>query len=454
MLVETPAPLRARPATLAVACAAPLLALINYTAPMVTLPEAARALDAGPTGPVWMLNAVTLGLAVSLLLAGGLADDHGRRRVYVIGMASLAVSSAIVALAGGVPTFVLGRFAQGVASAALLAASLGVVGEVVPPGPERARATGRYGAMLGLGIAIGPLVSGGLAALSSWRGVYWLTAACSVVLAVLAARTLPARPEPRSGRRSGRRRLDVPGAVTLTLGLAALVTGVTEARLGWSRPVVLAALAAAAVLLTSFALVEVRRSEPLIDMGLFRRSSFLVATGGALVTGIAIVGLMSYLPTVLQSAVGMTQLATAAVFALWSGTSFVAALLAPRLRLAARGRLALGLLLSAAGSLALLGTTAHWSASRAVAGLLVAGIGSGLVNASLTHLAIESVPRHRASMGSGANNTARYVGSSVGAALTAAVTAGQGLAAGTDLMIMACAAAAALTAGLVRFATS
>ncbi|WP_067130707.1 MFS transporter [Microtetraspora malaysiensis] len=453
MLVETPAPLRARPATLAVACAAPLLALINYTAPMVTLPEAARALDAGPTGPVWMLNAVTLGLAVSLLLAGGLADDHGRRRVYVIGMASLAVSSAIVALAGGVPTFVLGRFAQGVSSAALLAASLGVVGEVVPPGPERVRATGRYGAMLGLGIAIGPLVSGGLAALSSWRGVYWLTAACSVVLAVLAARTLPARTEPRPEQQAGRR-LDVPGAVTLTLGLAALVTGVTEARLGWSRPVVLTALAAAAVLLTLFALVEVRRPAPLIDMGLFRRPSFLVATGGALVTGIAIVGLMSYLPTVLQSALGMTQLATAAVFAFWSGTSFVAALLAPRLRLAARGRLALGLLLSAAGSLALLGTMAHWSAPRALAGLLVAGIGSGLVNASLTHLAIESVPRHRASMGSGANNTARYVGSSVGAALTAAVTAGQGLAAGTDLMIVACAAAAALTAGLVRFAAS
>ncbi|WP_433354100.1 MFS transporter [Microtetraspora malaysiensis] len=454
MLVETPAPLRARPATLVVACAAPLLALVNYTAPMVTLPEAARALDAGPTGPVWMLNAVTLGLAVSLLLAGGLADDHGRRRVYVIGMASLAVSSAIVALAGGVPMFVLGRFAQGVASAALLAASLGVVGEVVPPGPERARATGRYGAMLGLGIAIGPLMSGGLAALSSWRGVYWLTAACSVVLAVLAARTLPARTEPRPEQRSGQRRLDMPGAVTLTLGLAALVTGVTEGRLGWSRPVVLAALATAAVLLAAFALVEVRRPEPLIDMGLFRRPSFLVATGGALVTGIAIVGLMSYLPTVLQSALGMTQLATAAVFAFWSGTSFVAALLAPRLRLTARGRLALGLLLSAVGSLALLGTMAHWSAPRALAGLLVAGIGSGLVNASLTHLAIESVPRHRASMGSGANNTARYVGSSVGAALTAAVTAGQGLATGTDLMIVACAAAAALTAGLVRFAAS
>ncbi|WP_066943148.1 MFS transporter [Microtetraspora fusca] len=449
MLVETPAPLRARPATLAVACAAPLLALVNYTAPMVTLPEAARALDAGPTGPVWMLNAVTLGLAVSLLLAGGLADDHGRRRVYVIGMASLAVSSAIVALAGDVPMFVFGRIVQGVASAALLAASLGVVGEVVPPGPERARATGWYGAMLGLGIAVGPLVSGGLAALSSWRGVYWLTAACSVVLAVLAARTLPARTEPRPGRR-----LDVPGAVTLTLGLAALVTGVTEGRLGWSRPVVLASLAAAAVLLAAFALVEVRRPEPLIDMGLFQSPSFLVATGGALVTGIAIIGLMSYLPTVLQSALGMTQLATAAVFAVWSGTSFVAALLAPRLRLAARGRLALGLLLSAVGSLALLGTTAHWSAPRALAGLLVAGIGSGLLNGSLTHLAIESVPRHRASMGSGANNTARYVGSSVGAALTAAVIAGQGLATGTDLVIVACAAAAALTAGLVRFAAS
>ncbi|MCC5577964.1 MFS transporter [Microtetraspora sp. AC03309] len=448
MLAETPAPGRVRPATLAVACAAPLLALVNYTVPMVTLPETARALDAGPTGPVWMLNSVTLGLAVSLLLAGGFADDHGRRRVYALGMASLAVSSAIVALSDGVPVFVFGRFAQGVASAAVLAASLGIVGHAYPAGPERLRATGRYGAMLGLGIAVGPLVSGGLAALSSWRSVYWVMGGAAAALAVLAVRTLP------ESRAAKRRRLDVPGTVTLTLGLAALVTGVTEGRLGWTRPVVLAAFAAAALLLIAFALVETRRREPLIDMDLFRHPPFVAATGGALVTGVAIIGLMSYLPSVLQLSLGMTPVGTAALLAVWSGASFVSALLTPRVRLATRARLALGLLLAAAGSLPLLGTVAHWSAAPVIAGLLVAGIGSGLINASLTHLAIESVPSHWVSMGSGANNTARYVGSSVGAALMAAVVGGHGLAAGTDITIIGYAVVAALAAALIRFAPS
>jgi MFS family permease len=432
--------LTVRRGTLAVASAAPLLVLTNYTLPMVALPQTARDLGAGPTGPVWILGSIALGLSALLLVSGGLADDRGRRRVLVIGTGVLAAAGVVAALSTSLPMFVAARTVQGGASAAMLAASLGIVGHAFPPGPGRVRATGVYGAMMGLGTAVGPLLSGLLAMAVSWRAVYWLIAAAALALAVASARML------EESRSPAPRRFDVPGVVLLTLGTAALLTGVTEGRLGWSRPVVLAAFVAAALLIGAFVQVERRRPEPLLDLELLRRPAFLVATGGALVVGAAVVGLLSYLPTVLQIAHGLTPLETALLFGIWSGSSFAAALLVRRVRLETAARLALGLALSAAGFVALLGVGVSLWPPLVVTGLAVSGIGSGFINSSITHLAIESVPPHRVSMGSGANNTARYVGSSLGAAGVAATIGGFGLQAGTTVAVAACVALTTLTA--------
>jgi MFS family permease len=429
-----------RPGTLAVASAAPLLVLTNYTAPMVTLPQTAASLGAGPTGPVWILGGIALGLSALLLVSGGLADDYGRRRVLVWGAGVLAVASVVAALSTAVPVFVLARLVQGGASAAMLAASLGIVGHAYPSGLARVRATGRYGAMIGLGTALGPLVSGLLATLVSWRAVYWLMAVSALALAVVSARVL------EESRAASPRRFDVPGVVLLSLGVAALVAGVTEGRAGWGRPVVLGAFAVAAVLVSAFVAVERRRPEPLVDLELFGRPAFLVSTGGALVVGAAVVGLLSYLPSVLQAAHGLTPLQTGLLFCVWSGTSFVTSLLSKLVRLRAAARLALGLGLTAAGFAALLGVGSTLDLPLVVAGLLVSGAGSGLINSSITHLAIESVPAHRVSMGSGANNTARYVGSSLGAAGVAAVVGAFGLNLGTTVAVAACVVLTGITA--------
>ncbi|MEU7746654.1 MFS transporter [Nonomuraea sp. NPDC049158] len=426
--------------TLAVASSAPLLVLTNFTVPTVTLPLTARELGAGPTGPVWILGAISLGLSALLLVSGGLADDYGRKRVLVAGTVVLAVASVVAALSTTVVVFVAARLVQGGASAAMLAASLGIVGHAFPSGPERVRATGRYGAMIGLGTMVGPLLSGVLAEVAGWRAAYWLMAACAVALAVVSARTL------EESRSPAPRRFDVPGVVLLSLGVAALLTGVTEGRLGWSRPVVLVAFAVAALLVTAFVLAERRRAEPLIDLELFRRPVFLVATGGALVVGAAVVGLLTYLPTVLQTAHGMTPLGTALLFVLWSGLSFVAALLSRHLRLPTAARLALGLALTALGFAGLLGLGGEFVPALVVGGLVVSGIGAGVINSSITHLAIESVPAHRVGMGSGANNTARYVGSSLGAAGVAGVIGGLGAQQGVVVAVAACIALTAATA--------
>ncbi|MDX2294004.1 MULTISPECIES: MFS transporter [Streptomyces] len=472
------------PATLAVTGIATALALMNYTAPMLTLPATAEAFGTPSSAQAWLLNGTPLGLAALLLVAGALADAHGRRRVFLLGTLALGVTTALGAFTGSTALFTAARIAQGAASAAVLAGSLGLLADAYPSGRDRIRATGIWGASVSGGIALGPLVTGALSLLE-WRLAYAALGAATVLTAAAGARTLagpagagtpadrpgpagagtpsgpasaatPSRPEgsrtpsaPGAGSRP-----DLAGATTLALAMAALLTALTLGRDGWLRPVIGALLLAAVALTALFLLVERRAAQPMIDLGLLRRPDFRVAALGALFTGLAVIGLFSVVSVLLQRGAGMAPLATAWLFLLWSGTSFVVALQARRLagRISAPYQLALGFVLSAAGTLALLGALDSpdlpWP--RLIAGLVVAGAGSGLLNAALPRLAVDSVPPERAAMGSGANNTARYLGSAAGVALMLALSAAGPDAAVTAAAALALAGAALTVAGSPR----
>jgi MFS family permease len=273
-----------------------------------------------------------------------------------------------------------------------------------------------------------------------------------VALAVAAARKLP---ESRAARRRG---LDLPGVLTLALGSAALLAAITVGRTGWTRPESAGLLVVSAVLLAAFVAVEARRRTPMLDLALFRRPLFLLSVIGSLLTGLGIIGVMSYLPTVLGVVKGMNALHAALLLAIWSGLSFVMAIQARRLpaRFSAGRLLGASLALNAAGLFAMLGLgpDEHWW--RLVPGLAVAGVGSGLGNAMLARLAVQSVPPERAGMGSGAGNTARYIGAALGAALVGAIvtSAGDGnttpadaFAHGANIALLVCAVLTALAAG-------
>ncbi|GGU87700.1 MFS transporter [Streptomyces litmocidini] len=421
--LTTTAPPESRPrpgrprATLAVTAAATAVALMNYTAPMLTLPDMAAAFGTPASAQAWLLNGTPLGLAVLLLVAGGLADAHGRRRVFLLGTLALGLTTALGALAGSTLAFTLARIAQGAASAAVLAGSLGLLAHAYPAGRDRIRATGVWGASVSAGIALGPLLAGTLS-LADWRLAYGTLGAAALAIAATGARTLTHD----TTRGTGGTRPDIAGATALALALAALLTALTLGRDGWLRAPVGLLLLAAAVLTGLFAAVEHRSRAPMVDLALLRRPAFLASTLGALFTGLAVIGLFSVVPALLQGGAGMTPLGSAWLFLLWSGTAFVTALQTRRLagRLSAAYQLTLGFTLSAAGILSLLGAL-EGSWPRLVPGLLLAGAGSGLLNAALPRLAVDSVPPERAAMGSGANNTARYIGSSAGVALTLAL---------------------------------
>ncbi|MFJ8827307.1 MFS transporter [Streptomyces sp. NPDC102467] len=409
-------------ATLAVTSAATAVALMTYTAPMVTLGSTAASLHTALSSQAWLLNGTPLGLAALLLVAGSLADDYGRRRAFLYGTFALGLTTALGALAPNTLLFTLARVAQGAASAAIIAASLGLLVHAFPTPAGRIRATGVWGAFVSGGIALGPVAAGGVAQLADWRWSYAALGAAALVVAALAPKALTESRSPRGGRP------DLPGALTLGLALVALLAALTLGRDGWLRTPIGVLLLATSVLLTAFAFVERRSRTPMLDLSLLRRPLFLASTAGALFTGLSVIALFSYVPTLVQHTMGVTPMGTAGLFVVWSGTSFLVALQARRLagKVSPRHQLAVGFALHALAVATMLGASGSGDWTRLLPGLLISGIGSGLLNAALPLLAVESAPAGRAAMGSGANNTARYIGSAAGVALMIAVSTSTG----------------------------
>ncbi len=432
---------------LAVAALGTMLTLVSFTAPVATVNAISQGLEADVAGRTWVLSSMSVGLGAALLSAGTLADDRGRRRTFVAGLLLLAAASVAGAAAPSAPVFVLARVVQGVGAAAVIASSLGLVAHQFPVGPARAGASGVWGASVGAGISVGPILAAGLDqrwwAYGSWRDVYVVIAVAAIGLAWWAHRGVP------ESRAEEERPLDLPGATLLGLGVSALLAGLVEGRQGWTRPVVLTLLVGSVVLLAGFVRAELRSAAPMLDLRLFRRPAFVTATVAAFATGAGAIALFSFLPGFAGQALGIGAVGGALFMSAWSVTSVVTALLARRLpaRLSGRTQLGLGLLGVAVAQLTMTRVTPGSTGVAFVPGLLLAGVFSGVVNAALGREAVASVPEGRAALGSGANNTARYVGSAVGVTVVAVVVSSSATATpGVDGLVHGWNAAAVVTA--------
>ncbi|MCZ4517702.1 MFS transporter [Rhodococcus ruber] len=428
---------------LSIAALGTLLTLMAFTAPLATINSTAADLMSDAAGRTWILSSMSIGLAAALLTTGTIADDFGRRRTFALGAAVLAVGTLISAVSPNTLIFVLARILQGLGGAAVIASSLGIIAHTHPAGPVRAKASGVWGASVGAGIALGPLLAAVLDRWASWREAYVVLAIATVALAVAAHLLV------EESRSDAPRGLDPVGALLLATGIAALLAALVEGRQGWTAvtPIVLFALAA--LLLAAFTILELRSATAMLDLTLFRHPPFLAATVAALATGGGIIALMSYMPGFVGTALGIDALGAALLLFGWSGTSVVTALLARRIPASVSGRtqLAVGLVGVAIGMVMVSGLSDNASWSRLLPGLLVAGIASGILNAALGREAVASVPAGRGGMGSGANNTARYVGSAIGVTVVAVVAVPAGSGARGMTQSISNHSAAALTTG-------
>ncbi|HEY9417217.1 MAG TPA: MFS transporter [Pseudonocardia sp.] len=405
--------------TLLVAVAGTFLALALFTTPFGSLAEVAAVLGAGPGGQTWMLSSMSVGLTAGLLIAGALADDHGRRQMFVLGAAVIAVTCVLGVATTSAPAFILSRIGQGLGAAAVISCSLGLIGHTFPTGAKRVRASGLWGASVGAGIAFGPVLAASVHSSLGWRWPYLLLAALSGVVAIAGRLLLP---ESASGTP---RRVDLPGALLLGSGTVALLAGLVTGRGGWTRPVTVVPLAAGVLLLAGFVLAERlterRGRDPLLSLGLFRRPDFAAVTVAGVTTGLGIIAAMSYAPIVLERGLHTSALTGAGAIVIWSGVSVPVALVARKLTIDGDAQLAAGLLLVGVGLCLLTGLHPGDGLGRLVPGLVLAGVGSGVLNAALGRQAVASVPPERAGMGSGVNNTARYLGSAVGVTIVSVI---------------------------------
>lgn len=412
----------AQRATLIIASLSVFFALAVYSTAPVLMPNIAGDLKAGPESQSWLLAIVSFGFATALLTAGSLSDDYGRRRVLVGGLILLEAAAFGAALAPNAPVFLAAGFLEGIGGAAVMATSLGLIAHAFPGILERIRAIGVWGASLAAGIGVGPLLGAAMDAGPGWRWAFGVTALASGALAVAAQVML------EESRAEDHRPVDLIGAVLLSTSLGAGVAGVIEARSGWGQPIVALLLGASVVLAAGFVLAQNKRSAPMLDMGLFRRPAFVAVTVAALTMGLSVIAQLTYISVMVQRGLGHTLWAASLCMAGWALTSVVTSLGArrPLAKVSGRHQMVLGLSINALGLLAFAGMDEHSSVARLIPGIVLAGIGCGVLNVAVGREAVASVPVGRGSLGSGANSTARYLGSSIGVSIVATVVAHAG----------------------------
>ena len=400
---------------LAVIGVSQLLIVLDATIVNIALPTAQTALHISDANRQWMVTAYTLAFGGLLLLGGRIADYTGRKRAFIIGLLGFAAASALGGLAQNAGTLFAARALQGAFGALMAPAALSLLTVTFTEAKERARAFGVYGAIAGGGGAIGLLMGGILTEYASWRWTLLVSTPIAILAALAAVRFVG------ESRAEGNTRYDLPGALTSSAGLVALVYGFTKAAGdGWGSATTIGFLIAAVVLLTAFVLIELRSSHPLLPMRVVldrnRGGSYL----SALLVGMGIFGVFLFLTYYLQLTLGYSALETGVAFLPFTlgiilGAGFSAQMLT---RVGPRVLMFAGLLLAAGGMVLLtrIGLdTGFWS--HVFPAELIISFGMGVVFGPMSNTALVGVADHDAGVASALINTTQQIGGSLGTAL-------------------------------------
>jgi EmrB/QacA subfamily drug resistance transporter len=391
-----------------------LLIVLDATITTIALPTAQKALHISDANRQWVITTYALAFGGLLLLGGRIADYTGRKRAFIIGLLGFAAASALGGAAVNEGMLFAARALQGGFGALMAPAALSLLTVAFTDAKERARAFGVYGAIAGGGGAVGLLMGGLLTEYASWRWTLLVSAPIAIVAALAAVRFVD------ESRAAGNTRYDLPGALTSTLGLVALVYGFTKASSdGWGSATTIEFLVAAAVLLVGFIFIEIRSKHPLLPLRVIldrnRGGSFL----SALLIGVGLFGVFLFLTFYLQITLGYSALQTGVAFLPFTFGIIAGAGVSTQLqRFGPRVLMSAGLLVAAIGMVLLtrIGVdTGFWS--HVFPGELLISFGIGVTFGPMSNTALVGVADHDAGVASALINTTQQIGGSLGTAL-------------------------------------
>jgi len=408
---------------------AQLMIVLDASIVNLAIPSAQKDLGIAPQDIQWIVTAYTLAFGGFLLLGGRIADFTGRKRTFIIGLIGFAVASLLGALATGSAALFGARALQGVFAAVLAPSALALITVTFHDPKERAKAFGVFGAISGGGGAIGLLLGGVLTEYFSWRWCLAVNTPIAIVAALLAARFV------RESKAQGDTSYDIPGAITVTGGLLALVYGFTQAAPAgyedaahWTAPGTLAWFALAAVLVGAFVLIESRSRHPLLPLRIVRDPNRAGVYISSLMVGAGMFAMFLFLGIFLQTILGFSPVRAGLAFLPFSVGVILGAGAASNLlpRTGPRPLMIPGLVAGAAGMLWLAQLHAdsdYWT--HVLPAMLVMSLGMAFVFIPTATVALHAVDQHDAGVASAMINTSQQVGGSLGTALmnTVAVTA-------------------------------
>jgi EmrB/QacA subfamily drug resistance transporter len=373
----------------------------------VSLPSITESLKVNFAGIEWVVTAYTLSFASLLLPAGALADRFGRKHVLLTGLVLFTLASFFCGAAPNLATLVTARAFQGVGAAMQLSAALATLSSFFK-GDERARAFAFWGTVVGIGIAMGPIVGGVITQTFGWQWAFYINLPIGALTIALVAVVI------EDSRDPGAVRFDLAGVSTfgafLFLTTLALISGNHD---GWASPHILAELFGAAVFLVAFAIVENGQTRPMVDFSFFRRPTYLGANIAQFTFAAGLLSMLTFMPIFFQHALGMSpRNAGLAMMPLALPLFIVPRIVSSYLshRVSGRVLLTVGLGLLSVG-LALVALVAGSLDYRLIlVGMIIAGIGAGLLNGETTKVGMTVIPAERAGMASGISGTMRFTG--------------------------------------------
>jgi EmrB/QacA subfamily drug resistance transporter len=385
----------------------------------VALPVIQADFQVGESGLQWVVTTYSIGMAVAIMSAATLADLHGRRKLYIIGIALFTASSIACGMAPTLDALNVARTIQGIAAATVNVTSLALVSAAFPDPKQKARAIGIWTAIASTATAIGPTLGGLLVQTSGWRSIFLVNVPVGVLAIVLTVRFVAESRDPRE------RRFDLPGQLLFALAVGSFAYAVIDGpKVGWLSTRIVALFAVAVAALAAFIRFEHASPDPMMDIALFRDRTYSLAIATIFSVLFSIYGMLLVTTQYMQNVRGYSPTDTGLLLLPFSATMTIVSLTVGHLVgkfgtrspiLAGLASLIVGLVIMIAGM--------PTSVVVVVVGLVFASLGGAACLTPITTLAMTSVPHERAGMASGIMSAQRAIGSTVGFAVLGSILA-------------------------------